>query len=67
MPKAHSLFDGHALEQHKRLDSIGDLGEDFRDINMVYATNVVPGIFATWNAVKGAKSSMPDEEISRQY
>jgi hypothetical protein len=28
-PKAHGLFDGHALEQHKRLQGIGDKGEDF--------------------------------------
>ena len=28
-PKAHGLFDGHALEQHKRLRGIGDKGEDF--------------------------------------
>jgi hypothetical protein len=28
-PKAHGLFDGHALEQHKRSQGIGDKGEDF--------------------------------------
>jgi hypothetical protein len=27
-PKAHGLFDGHALEQHKRLNGIGDKSED---------------------------------------
>ncbi len=28
-PKAHSLFDGHAYEQHERLGGIGDKLEDF--------------------------------------
>jgi hypothetical protein len=28
-PKPHGLFDGHSLEQHKRLNGIGDKGEDF--------------------------------------
>jgi hypothetical protein len=28
-PKAHSLFDGHAYEQHKQLGGIGDKLEDF--------------------------------------
>jgi hypothetical protein len=28
-PKAHALFDGHAYEQHERLQGIGDKLEDF--------------------------------------
>lgn len=28
-PKAHALFDGHALEQHKRVEGLGDKTEDF--------------------------------------
>jgi hypothetical protein len=64
--KARGLFDGHSLEQHKRLNGIGDKGEDFverRDTRLDCKTNDVPGTFKISKSAKGAKSSIPNAEI----
>jgi hypothetical protein len=64
-PKPHGLFDGHSLEQHKRLNGIGDKGEDFveKGHQIGCETNDAPGTFKISKSAKGAKSSMPDTEI----